>query len=196
MPVTGGSDNILATYDMDTVGDIRATTISRIVVEDTGIDNEEVITDIKETPGAQPQLTEWGKNYPNQQIVDFAKTLMGTPYLYGSTNPSEGFDCSGFISYVFNHFGLKVPRSSVEFTNRGREVPVARAQPGDLILFTGTDSTDRTVGHMGIVIEKNSDGGLQFIHSSSGKANGVTVSPLEGYYEKRFVKVISVKEGI
>src|SRR5262245_10020835 len=49
-----------------------------------------------------------GKVHP-QQVVDYAKTLIGTRYLYGSTDPKKGLDCSGFISYVFNHFKVKVP---------------------------------------------------------------------------------------
>lgn len=123
-------------------------------------------------------------------IVAFAKTMLGTPYKFASTDPAEGFDCSGFITYVFNHFNISVPRSSVDFTNVGREVPINRAKAGDLILFTGTDSSDRTVGHMGIVVD-NTDS-LRFIHSSSGKAYGVIITPLNNYYKGRFVKVIDV----
>ena len=124
-------------------------------------------------------------------IVTFGKSLVGTPYLYASSDPGKGFDCSGFITYVFNHFGIAVPRSSVDFTDMGHEIPKEFASPGDLILFTGTDSTKRIVGHMGIV-ESNERGNLLFLHSTSGKAYGVVVSPLNGYYETRFVKVIRV----
>ncbi|MFT3980834.1 MAG: C40 family peptidase [Ferruginibacter sp.] len=126
-----------------------------------------------------------------EKLVAFAKTLIGIPYLYGSSDPAKGFDCSGFISYVFNHFNIEVPRSSVDFTNVPVEIPEQAAKAGDLILFTGTDSTISIVGHMGIVTENNS-AGIRFIHSSSGKAYGVTTSPLEGYYRGRFVKVIRV----
>ena len=124
-------------------------------------------------------------------LVAFGKSLVGTPYLYASSDPSKGFDCSGFITYVFNHFGIAVPRSSVDFTNVGIEIPKEFASPGDLILFTGTDSTIRIVGHMGIV-ESNERGTLLFLHSTSGKTYGVTISPLKGYYEGRFEKVIRV----
>lgn len=125
------------------------------------------------------------------EFVEYAKSLTGTPYLYGSVDPAKGLDCSGFINAVSNHFGIKVPRSSVEFTNLGTTVESKTAKPGDLILFTGTDPRRRIVGHIGIVTE-NIGGQLQFIHSSSGKANGVTTSELEGYYETRFVKVIRI----
>lgn len=193
MPATVGDDNILVTYEMDTIGAVGSSTFAGVVFTDSSVSGKPA-ADVAPPRQSTAPLTGWGTSYPQQQIVAFAKTLMGTPYMYGSTDPAVGFDCSGFITYVFNHFNLKVPRSSVEFTNRGREVAVAQAQPGDLILFTGTDSTVRIVGHMGIVIDNSN--GLQFIHSSSGKANGVTVSPLQGYYQSRFVKVISLKDGI
>lgn len=125
------------------------------------------------------------------EILDFARTLVGTPYLFASTDPAKGFDCSGFITYVFNQFNIRVPRSSVEFTNVGDEVELSKAEPGDLILFTGTDSTIRVVGHMGIIESRRNDS-LYFIHSSSGKANGVVITPLSKYYLGRFVKVIRV----
>ena len=137
-----------------------------------------------------PRQIATGNVHP-EAVVAFAESLMGTPYKYASTDPAAGFDCSGFITYVFNHFGIQVPRSSIDFTNVGTEVSPKYAKRGDIILFTGTDSTERFVGHMGIVIS-NQNGDLQFIHSSSGKAYGVTVSPLEGYYRGRFVKVIRV----
>ncbi len=124
-------------------------------------------------------------------LVAFAKTLIGIPYLYASTDPGKGFDCSGFITCVFNHFNVTVPRSSVDFTNYGKEVSIEEAKPGDLILFTGTDSTIRVVGHMGIV-ESMQDDTLRFIHSTSGKMKGVVITPLENYYRSRFVKVIRV----
>jgi len=130
------------------------------------------------------------KNTDPNTIVDFAETLLHVPYRYGSTDPSKGFDCSGFITYVFNHFGIVVPRSSFDFTNEGKVIHVREAKRGDLILFTGTDSAERFVGHMGIVTE-NTDT-LKFIHSTSGKQYGVTITPLNNYYKGRFVKVIKI----
>lgn len=123
------------------------------------------------------------------ELLAFAKTLTGIPYKYGSTDPSQGFDCSGFITYVFGHFNIVVPRSSIDFTNVEREINLNVAKPGDIILFTGTDSTIRDVGHMGIITSVENEH-LQFIHSTSGKANGVTITPLNAYYRSRFVKVI------
>lgn len=124
-------------------------------------------------------------------IVAFARTQIGIPYLYASTDPANGFDCSGFITYVFSHFKIAVPRSSVDFTYLGKEIHIEDSKPGDIILFTGTDSTIRIVGHMGI-IESTEDDKLYFIHSTSGKAKGVVITPFENYYRSRFVKVIRI----
>jgi cell wall-associated NlpC family hydrolase len=124
-------------------------------------------------------------------LIHFAESLLGTPYVYASSDPSVGFDCSGFITYVFNHFNVSVPRSSIDFTDEGITIPLKKSKRGDLILFTGTDSTERFVGHMGIIVEKNKDG-ISFIHSTSGKAHGVTITKLNDYYMGRFVKVVRI----
>ncbi|HEY0060220.1 MAG TPA: C40 family peptidase [Flavisolibacter sp.] len=130
------------------------------------------------------------KDVDPHKLVSFSETLVGTPYVYASTDPRVGFDCSGFITYVFNHFGIRVPRSSVDFTNVGTEIPVSQATRGDIILFSGTNPAERHVGHMGLVVS-NSDT-LRFIHATSGKAMGVTVTPLSSYYMARFVKAIRI----
>ena len=130
-------------------------------------------------------------NAKPEEIVEYAESFIGTPYVYASTNPAVGFDCSGFITHVFNHFNITVPRSSVNFTHVPHEVLVKDARPADLILFTGTDSTIRVVGHMGIVVF-NANNELLFIHATSGKKMGVTITPLNDYYKGRFVKVIRV----
>ncbi len=130
-------------------------------------------------------------NVNPEQVVSFAQSLKGIPYRYGSTDPNQGFDCSGFITYVFNHFKINVPRSSVEFTTVPKEIALREAKAGDIILFTGTDSTKRVVGHMGIFINKPGEEHV-FIHATSGKANSVTETPLNAYYQGRFVKAIRI----
>jgi cell wall-associated NlpC family hydrolase len=130
------------------------------------------------------------RNVSPVELVDFAETLIGTPYVYGSINPAVGFDCSGFITYVFNHFDIRVPRSSVDFTNVGKEIQKEEAKRGDIILFTGTNPLERHVGHMGLVVS-NTDT-LKFIHATSGKAMSVTITPFSSYYGSRFVKTIRI----
>ena len=138
-----------------------------------------------------PSIEVITKKVKADSLVEFAKLFIGTPYLYASTDPSKGFDCSGFITYVFNHYNISVPRSSKDFENVGTEIPINSSKTGDLILFTGTDSTEKVIGHMGIVVSNNSDG-LRFIHSTSGKSYGVVVTDFNQYYRGRFVKTIRV----
>lgn len=124
-------------------------------------------------------------------IVMYAKRYLGTPYLYAGNNPQNGFDCSGFVSYVFNNFDIDLPRSSNGYKNLGYALAPGDFKIGDILVFYGYK--DRTVvGHVGIVCEAN---GMQskFIHASSGKANKVTISELNSeHYTKRFYKCIDV----
>ena len=73
------------------------------------------------------------KNISPDEVVEYAKTLQGVPYVYGSCDKKKGFDCSGFLWYVFNHFNIKVPRTSAEYTNAGKEVKPQNSRKGDLI---------------------------------------------------------------
>jgi lipoprotein Spr len=130
---------------------------------------------------------------PAVQLMDFAKSMMGTPYRYASSNPDRGFDCSGFVNYVFKNFGFKVPRSSPEFARAGVPVKLNEAKVGDVLIFTGSNPRVRKIGHVGI-ISSIEDGVIKFIHSSSGKANGVTITNLDGYYKSRFIKAVSIIE--
>ena len=131
------------------------------------------------------------KNTSATTVVKFSKTLIGVPYLYGSMKKENGFDCSGFINYVFNHFKINVPRTTVEFTNAGKEVPIAESREGDLILFTGSNAKSGVVGHMGIVTQTTPDN-VFFIHAASGGGKGVMISSLNSYFIPRFVKVVRV----
>lgn len=124
-------------------------------------------------------------------IIEYAKKYLGTPYVYASSNPQKGFDCSGFVSYVFKNFGLTLPRSSSGYKNLGKALKPEDFKVGDVLVFYGYK--DRTVvGHLGIICEAN---GMQskFIHASSGKAQQVTITALDTeHYTKRFYKCIDV----
>jgi cell wall-associated NlpC family hydrolase len=154
------------------------------------VSNTAVANDSAGSAAPDPQTGINTGNTDPAKLVAFSQTLKGTPYKYASSNPAEGFDCSGFITYVFTHFGIQVPRSSVDFTHQGKPVEPGLSKPGDLILFTGTDSTVRTVGHMGIITQAGDN--IVFIHATSGKAYAVTETTLNPYYMGRFVKVIRV----
>ena len=132
------------------------------------------------------------KNLERDSIIAYAKQFVGTPYLWGGSS-SKGFDCSGFIYHVFKHFNISVSRTSRGYADKGEEVSMENSLPGDVILFTGTNSAVRQIGHVGLVLS-NEDGIVNFVHSSSSKKHyGVTVTRYnESGYVKRFLRVINV----
>lgn len=154
-------------------------------------DNAPIVTPVTPT-GTRSRI--FSKLIPidRNDFVGFARTLLGIPYKYASAVPEKGLDCSGFIYYVFSHFNIRSPRSSVDFTNEGITVSIQAARAGDIILFTGSDNSSGIVGHMGIVLQGGES--FRFIHSSSGKAVGVVINTLSGYYKTHFVKVIRILE--
>lgn len=127
-------------------------------------------------------------------LLEYSKQYIGTPYRYASMNPKSGFDCSGFTSYVFHHFGYKVPRSSIDYEKFGKTILKDSAMAGDIIVFRGTNAKNKRAGHVGIVIERK-ENDLVFIHSSSNKKRGgVIISTFNQspYYLKRFIRVCRI----
>ncbi len=86
-------------------------------------------------------------------VVGIAMQYLGTPYRWGGASPSTGFDCSGFVMYVFAQIGVPLPHNAAMQYSYGSAVSRSQLQPGDLVFFNG-------LGHNGIYI-----GGGQFIHS-------------------------------
>ena len=125
-------------------------------------------------------------------IIIYAQSFIKTPYVWGGTSPS-GFDCTGFLYYVYKKFGIKVSRASSGYENFGKKMTLDNVKPADILLFTGTDPSKRKVGHVGMVL-KNENGIIEFIHSSSSKKHfGVTITRYnESGYVKRFLKAITI----
>jgi murein DD-endopeptidase / murein LD-carboxypeptidase len=123
-------------------------------------------------------------------VIHFAQSLIGVRYRSATSNPLLGFDCSGFVSYVFKSFNLGVPRSSCEFINVGEKIRLQDAKPGDIILFTGTKKHTHKIGHIGIVYSNDGAGNFTFIHSTSGKEHGVTITAMDENYKRRYVQII------
>lgn len=130
-------------------------------------------------------------NTDRELLVDYAKQYLGVPYLYAGNDPKKGFDCSGFVSYVFKNFDINLPRSSSGYKDLGKALEPEDFKVGDILVFYGYK--DHTiVGHLGIICEAN---GMQskFIHASSGKVSSVTITSLDTeHYTKRFYKCIDV----
>lgn len=80
-------------------------------------------------------------------VISYAEQFVGVPYVLGGTSPS-GFDCSGFVQYVYAHFGVSLPRTSEAQSTIGSAVSVSSAQPGDLLFWGGQGSA----WHVGIYV--------------------------------------------
>jgi hypothetical protein len=110
-----------------------------------------------------------------QKIIDIARQYLGVPYVYGAASPS-GFDCSGFIQYVYRAAAdIPLPRTSKNIWASGETVRNAAAQPGDIIVF---DTVGGAPSHVAILLDDET-----MIHAvSQGPRTGVIISPLGDRY--------------
>ena len=116
--------------------------------------------------------------YDGYSVSSTALSLRGSPYRDGGTDPS-GFDCSGFVQYVFDQHGIAMPRDVRHQFEVGRRVEPNTLEPGDLVFFTTVASG---ASHVGIAI-----GGDQFVHAPSSRGV-VRVERLSApYWSDRFV---------
>jgi cell wall-associated NlpC family hydrolase len=133
------------------------------------------------------------KNDPQvDAIISYAKSFLGVPYRYGGTTPS-GFDCSGFINYIFGNFGIDLVRTSYGLAELGQTVKLSEVQPGDLMFFKGSNVNSTAVGHVALVIEVTPDA-IKFIHSAN---TGVRIDNFKtsDYYIKRYLKTKRLDYG-
>lgn len=105
-------------------------------------------------------------------IVDFARRLTGVNYVWGGTTP-KGFDCSGFVRYVFKNFGITLNRVSSDQAKQGSKVKKEDLIPGDLVFFD-TNGGHNRINHVGVYI-----GSGKFIQASS-EYSGVVISDITG----------------
>ena len=124
-------------------------------------------------------------------LINRAKKQLGVKYRSGGTEPSSGFDCSGFTKYVFAPYDIKLGSNSTQQSAQGIDISKSKAIGGDLIFFNGAKEGSGSVGHVGIIIE-NTNNEIKFIHASSSK--GIMISSLnEKYFANRFVKIKRVR---
>lgn len=99
-----------------------------------------------------------------KDVLKEAEKYKGTKYKYAGKTP-QGFDCSGYTYYIFSKFDINLSGSSTAQSKQGKEIPVSKAKPGDLLFF-GRNGRNGKIQHVGMVFKNNTDG-LYMIHSSS-----------------------------
>lgn len=152
---------------------VQATLPSRPVTQlEQDVSDEEAAAALNAKPYEMPQLAD--------SLLDLGRSLIGTRYRYGGTSVQSGFDCSGFVGYLFREeLGMQLPRSTRDLIKLDApKVARSELEPGDLILFN--DRGRGRVSHAGIYI-----GDDQFIHSSSRRSGGVRIDSLDDSYWNR-----------
>ncbi|MFQ5741079.1 MAG: NlpC/P60 family protein [Acidobacteriota bacterium] len=126
------------------------------------------------------------------EILDTAYSQLGRKYRWGGQSPEDGFDCSGFVQWVFSQNGLQLPRTSRQQFKAGSPIGRDEVLPGDLLFFSAR-SRSQGVNHVGIY-----SGGGRFLHSPSSGERIQESKAFEGYYLSHFAgarRVISPAGG-
>lgn len=123
-----------------------------------------------------PEVSRGGAQYV-RRVVQTSMQYVGVPYVFGGTTPS-GFDCSGYVRYVFANAGVYLPRAADEQYTYGTPVSYGSLQPGDLVFFS---TYAYGASHVGIYLGNGS-----FISASSSR--GVVVDSLSsGYWSSCYI---------
>jgi len=139
--------------------------------------DEIVILDSQNTNEQVSQISSWQSKA--QEILINAMSLTGIKYKYGGNDPDTGFDCSGFVRYVFSHAAnLTLPPTARAISQIGKTVKKDELQPGDLVFFNTLKSA---FSHVGIYIGNN-----KFIHAPSSGSTVRIENMQTNYWAKRF----------
>jgi len=120
-------------------------------------------------------------NTDRKKLLEDAKYFKGGKYVWGGTTP-KGFDCSGYVQYLYSKHNINLPRTAWAQSKRGQKIEKQNLKKGDLLFFLTDKKRGIPVTHVGIYI-----GNGQFIHAAS-KKKGIIISPVHyGYYAGKFV---------
>ena len=114
-----------------------------------------------------------------EDIIDFAKKQLGVPYVWAGNDPN-GFDCSGFTSYVMKKYGKDLPRRAEDQYKSSRKIKQRHAQKGDLVFFDNGSG----ISHVGMIVSEKGQP-LVMIHASSSKGIVITEIETSEYWLKR-----------
>lgn len=173
-------------YDPNTIGDVGEHEVSVVAKDKNGITSQksfklEVLAPkiITYTPRVYHNLP---ANPVGGNVVSIAYSLLGSPYVSGGNSPS-GFDCSGFVQYVYSLTGTSISRSSSTQIHDGLGVPYEEAQPGDILSWGNGSSPSHSALYVG---------NGQMIHASNPR-QGVIISDVAGWTRGSGTHVISVR---
>ena len=116
---------------------------------------------------------------PAPPVVATALTLRGTPYRNGGSSPSEGFDCSGFVQWVFAQHGTSLPRDVKQQFDEGKKIDAGDLKAGDLVFF---HTVTKGPSHVGIAIS-----GEEFVHAPSSRGVVRVERISSDYWSKRWI---------
>lgn len=156
-----------------------------IKVEDTSVQQAEAPVEAAAEKIAVVEDAPSVDNALAQKVLDSAYSKIGSPYIWGSTGQSGGYDCSGLVYAIYvNELGVSLPRTSSSQSQVGDQISREQLQPGDLIFF---NTSGKGVSHVGIYV-----GDDVFIHASSGSKQVKTNKLSEKYYNERYVNATRV----
>lgn len=134
-------------------------------------------TTSNERSAATNSTSSWSNSA--QEIILHALSQTGVKYKYGGINPESGFDCSGFVRYVFQQAAnLTLPHGARAISQVGQNVAQSELQPGDLVFFNTLKSV---TSHVGIYVGNN-----RFIHSPSAGSSISVTDMNDAYWSKRY----------
>ena len=132
--------------------------------------------------GTSPKNT--GKD--NKELIKYAEKFKGVSYRYGGKLPQTGFDCSGFIAFVYKKFDIVLPPSTAGLIKIGDKIALNKVRAGDLLFFKGSNKKNSTVGHVALVTE-NKSGIVKIIHATSSKGVMSEIYNYSTYWKERFL---------
>ncbi|MBQ4287701.1 MAG: C40 family peptidase [Bacteroidales bacterium] len=141
----------------------------------------------QDNPQAKPQDSTVKPSQKASEIIAYAKKYAGTRYKYGGNTPA-GFDCSGYLEFVFGHYSVFLPRTTSEQYGQSKRITIDEIRPGDLAFFNGR-SIGSTVGHVALITEVSPSrkGTFKMIHATVSGGVMIDSYPDGGYYSSRLI---------